>query len=119
MRASPATLTSISPLLPQFRKGNVLEASDFDLEQAQIDEGAALVILAGDLVHVRTDDPEHRQAPVVDAVHLDAFELAATNQPVRGEEDVFGLEHIPSFPAPASSECARGGYVVHERRDLV
>jgi hypothetical protein len=87
-------VTCISTLLSSERlESEVLQARDFGLEETQVHEGPATVVLALDILHAGALDVEDRHPPPVHAPHLDAGELAATREPEGPEEEVLGLEH--------------------------
>jgi hypothetical protein len=72
-------------------EGQVLEARHFGLEEAQVHERGAVVVVTLGLLHVRASDAENRQPFPVDAAQLDAGEFAATREPKSPEEEVLGL----------------------------
>jgi hypothetical protein len=82
-------------LLAECREGEVLETHDLGLEESQVHERRATVVLAFDVVDARTFDPEDRHAPAVRPVDLDTDQLAATGETERSQEQVVRLEHAP------------------------
>jgi len=87
-------VTCISALLsPQRLECEVLQARDFGLEETQVHDGPAAVVLALDVLHAGAFDLEDRHPPPVHAPHLDAGELAAAREPESPKEEVLGLEH--------------------------
>jgi hypothetical protein len=93
------------PLLCADRlEGQVLEASDLRLQEPQIHEGRAAVVLACSVLDARPGDAEEGDAPPVRAAHLDVPKLAAADEAQGPEEKVVGLEHV-SLPV----DCGRRG----------
>jgi hypothetical protein len=87
-------VTCISTLLPAERvECEVLQARDFGLEETQVHDRPAPVILPLEVLHAGAFDVEDRHPPPVHAPHLDAGELTATREPEGPEEEVLGLEH--------------------------
>jgi hypothetical protein len=85
-------------LAPQRVKRDVLQTYDLALEQSQIDEQAAAVILALDFVHARTGDLEDRHSPAVRPAHKGALDLAAAHESQSSQEKVVCLKHLPPPP---------------------
>jgi hypothetical protein len=104
-------VTCISTLLPAERlECEVLQARDLGLEQAQVHDRPAAVVLPLEVFHAGALDVEDRHPPPVDAPDHDAGELAATREPEGPEEEVLGLEHH-RLPYP----FARPGLVEESR----
>ena len=74
-------------------KGQVLQASDLGLEEAQVHQGGPAVVVALDLFHAGAFDAEDRHPLPVDAPDLDLPELAAADEPQGSQEEVLGLKH--------------------------
>jgi len=91
------------PLLYADRlEGEILEAPDFRLQEPQVHEGRAAVVLPRGVLDGRPGDAEEGDAPPVRAAHLDGLELAAADEAQCPEEEVIGLEHV-SLPV----DCGR------------
>jgi hypothetical protein len=87
-------VTCISTLLPAERlECEVLQARDFGLEEAQVHDRLAAVVLPLEDLHAGAFDVEDRHPPAIHAPDLDAGELTATREPEGSEEEVLGLEH--------------------------
>jgi hypothetical protein len=83
-----------SPLfLAQRLEGHALEACDLALEEAQVHDRLAAVVLALDVRHLGALDLEDRHPAPVQATDLDAAQLATTQKPEGSQEQVFGLKH--------------------------
>jgi hypothetical protein len=88
-------LTCISHLLlAECLEGQVLEAGHLGLEEAQVHERGTGVVVPRHVVHVRTDDVEEGQPSAVHTAYLDPGQLTTASKPIRGEEEVLGLEHV-------------------------
>ena len=74
------------------------------LQEPQVHEGRAAVVLPRSVLDARPGDPEEGDAPSVRATHLDVPELAAADEAQGPEEEVVGLEHV-SLPV----DCGRRG----------
>lgn len=60
---------------------------------AQVHRHRPLVVVAEGVVDFRPVDPEEGHAAATHAAHLDAEQLAATDQAQGAEKDVFRLDH--------------------------
>jgi hypothetical protein len=75
-------VTCIAPLFLADRlEGHVLEASHLALEQPQVHEGFAAVVVPFGLFHTRARDAEDRHPPAVGPPHLDAGQVAPAQEP--------------------------------------
>jgi len=84
----------MSTLLPaECAEGEVLQAGDLGLQEPQVDDGRAAVVLPLDLVHPRALDPEDRHPPAADPEDLDLAQLAATHEAKGRDKQILGLEH--------------------------
>jgi hypothetical protein len=86
-------VTCIRPplLCPQRLEGHVLQAPDFRLQEPQVHERLATVVVASCVVDARAGDREYRDAPSVRAAHLDRAQLAAAHEPEGSQVEVVGL----------------------------
>jgi hypothetical protein len=81
IRSIPSLLTCISPLLPaECVEGQVLEPRHLGLEEAQVHERGAAVVLALDVFDARAFDVEDRHSPAIRPADLDLAQLAAAHQ---------------------------------------
>jgi hypothetical protein len=96
----PSRLTRISPLLLAAQRGesHALQPHHLGLEQAQIDERAAGVVLALDLVHRRPGDLEDRHTPPVAPAYEGPHQLAAAQEPQGAQEEVVRVKHPRLLP---------------------
>jgi hypothetical protein len=88
-------LTCIRPplLCTQRLEGHVLQAPDFRLQEPQIHERRATVVVACRFLGAGAADREDRDPTPVRAAHLDTAQLAATHEPEGSEEEVVRLKH--------------------------
>jgi len=64
----------------------VLQARDFGLEETQVHDRGAAVVLALDVLHAGALNVEDRHSPAVDTPDLDIAQLAATDEPQGSQE---------------------------------
>lgn len=110
-RSIPSLLTCISSLLPAERiERQVLQTCDLGLEEAQVDQRRAAVVLTLDVPHAGTVDQEDRHAPAVHAPELDLPKLAAAHETEGAQEQVVRLKHwhLPRVKAPAPHSRSGG-----------
>jgi hypothetical protein len=80
------------PLLcAQRLEGHVLQAPDFRLQQPQVHESRATVVVARRLLGAGAADREDRDPTPVCAAHLDPAKLAATQESEGSKEEVVRL----------------------------
>jgi hypothetical protein len=78
-------------LLAERFEGQVLQTSDFGLEETQVHERRAVVVVTLDLLHAAAGDPEESQPAAVHAADLDPRQLTAAREPEGCEKEVLGL----------------------------
>jgi hypothetical protein len=75
------------------REGLVLEPPHGGLEQLEIHDRGAVVVVALGLLHVGPLDPEVGDPPPIHAADLDRGEFAPAGEREGTEEDVVGADH--------------------------
>jgi hypothetical protein len=87
-------------LLAECCESEVLQADDLGLQEPQVHERRATVVLPLDVVDPWTLDVEDRHPAAVRPLDKDVHQLAAPGETEGSEEKVVRLKHAPP-PAPA------------------
>jgi hypothetical protein len=84
-------LTCISLLLSQGPKGPVLQSSDLELEELEIDARPSPVVVTLGFRYLGARDLEDRHSAAVRAPEQDVHELAAPREREATEKEIIGL----------------------------